>query len=140
MTDAERRVIAARCAALAPALIPYVRGERADDDDRIAAALAAMFGSFRSMRQQGENAVATIHCTMHALSRRRVPVWAIEEACLAIQSNGYERRERDRTWMERAWPPSDAEICASVEAVVRPYREAYHNGRALLTAPVEENR
>lgn len=132
LTGDEREALQARAAELAPALEPY---PRPSEDDRVALAIADMFGGFRSMREQGEDVLGRVQSAMRALSR--FPVWAIERGCLSIQQDGYEVEDRDGKRVERHWPPSDPEISQAVERIVEMRRKALISAENLLSAPVE---
>lgn len=131
LTDAERHALEARAGALRPALDGFARPA---DDDRVAAAISAMFGSYRSMRQQGADAIALVDSTMRALAQ--FPAWAIEAGCLSIQTDGYEVERDGECHRERHWPPSDAEVVVVVRRLVKARRDALENAERLLAAPV----
>jgi hypothetical protein len=132
LAGVERQALEARAAELAPALASY---RRPLDDDRVATALATMFGAFHAMRGQGGDALARIHATMDLLAT--FPAWAIQRACLSIQRDGYQRIEHGVARIERTWPPSDPELVEALRAIVRPYAKALASAKALLCAPVE---
>jgi len=133
LRDDERSALEARKAQLAPALAPYAGGA---DSDRVAAALAAMFDGFRSMRERGENAMGRLDTAMRVL--KNFPAWAIEEACASIQRDGYQVHDRERvSRTERHWPPSDPEIADAVRLAVKMRDAALASATALLAASVE---
>lgn len=131
-TDEERATLQRRAAALAPAMLPF---QRPEEDDRVAVAIADLYGSYRSMTERGENALARVRAASNALAD--MPAWAIEEACLDIRRRGYEVIEDGRSRLEQHWPPSDPEIHAVVAKAVTQRRSALASARALLAAPVE---
>jgi hypothetical protein len=120
----ERTALERRAEGLRRALVPYSQL----DDDRVAASVATMFGGFRSLRQQGDDAVAAVDGAMLAL--RSFPAWAIEKGCLAIQRG-------EAPQLDTRYPPNDAQICRIVTDIVKPYRAALTSANALLSAPVE---
>jgi hypothetical protein len=119
LTDAERGKLTARVAVLRDALRPFESAEGL----LVRAELAAMFSSFRSMRQAGEDVEATIDVTLRVL--REFPQWAIAEACLSIARQ------------DREWPPNDGQIHAAVESVLSSHRQRLKTCQALLDATVE---
>lgn len=121
MAPAERSIVEARACALETALTPFA--DR--DQDQVTADLAAMLSGFRYMRQEGDAADAAIEVTIAVL--REFPAWAISRACASIV------RER----IERRYAPNDTETLDAVRAIVRPYRQAAEQARALLDAKVE---
>lgn len=123
----ERAAVERRRDELAPVVAPYA--ER--DVDRVALALADMFGGFSSMRQTGDEVVARIDGARRVLSP--YPAWAIEKACAAIQSRGVFREGK----FDRRWPPSDAEVGEVVREELRLYGDAHGRAIALLSATVE---
>jgi hypothetical protein len=128
LTPEERAKVSARRQALADALQPYDPSERKE----IEIAIAAMFGGFRLMRQQGENAEAVLNVTCHVL--REFPAWAIAEGCLMI-AQGRAVDEEGKP-LDRRFPPNDAQIYAIVSEIVRVYRKNLARAEGLLTAPV----
>lgn len=133
LTGDEVFALERRRAELLPALAPYVRP---DQDDEIAGALAEMFSGYPSMRQQGEDVVGRVACVMDLL--HKFPAWAIKRACAEIHRTGFKRTGREETWwIEKTWPPTDAEINEAVEAAMRLHRSALDSATALLAAPVE---
>lgn len=130
LTETERSALIARRDELAPAVLGFADFER----NKVALALADMFGSFPSMRQSGSEVMARLDAAQRVLEP--YPLWAIRRACLSIQSNGVWREEK----FDRQWPPSDAEIVASVRAEMRLFVNQYHSAVALLAATVEEQR
>lgn len=131
LRESEREALEARRAELAPALEPYGPA----DTDRVVTAISAMFGSFRSMRDRGADAVAALDNARRAVAP--FPAWAVEIACAVIQNRGYEVEDRDGKRQERHWPPSDAEIVKAVEESVRIRAVALASASALLSAKVE---
>lgn len=95
------------------------------------ASIADMFGSFRSMRQTGAEALSILEGTFRLL--RDQPAWAVEKACLSIQRNGVLRNGS----FDRQWPPNDSEIVDAVSKEVRLYGETHRSAVALLEAFVE---
>lgn len=130
LTDGERAALENRVRDLTPALLGY---QRPEEDDRIAASLGEMFGSFRSMRDKGADAAATLTATMRTMEP--FPAWAVERACEVIRGEGYDVDGR----RERHWPPSDGEIVVMVKEAERLRREALDSAQALLNAPVSED-
>lgn len=129
----ERSALEARAAELRPALAPYARPF---EDDRVAQALADLFSGFRSMREQGADALGLIDSAMRALAP--FPAWAIEQACLVIRRDGYLVQDREGRWRtERHWPPSDPQICLVIGEVMKCHRAALASAEALLCAPIE---
>lgn len=129
MTTIERIALEQRRDELSPMMASFVE---TDEADKVHLALSDMFGSFRSMRQTGEEALAVLDASSRALAK--FPSWAIVKACLAIQTNGVWRDEK----FDRRWPPSDAEIVHEVRSQLRLYGDAYRSAVALLEAEVEE--
>jgi hypothetical protein len=127
LTVSERSDLEARRDELAPMMVPV----QPSQVERVKTALADMFGSIRSMRQTGANAVAILEGAYRALSE--FPAGAIEKACVSIQQNGVWRDGK----FDREWPPNDAEIVAEVRDKVRLYGDAYRSAVALLEATVE---
>lgn len=124
----ERVEIERRRDELAPAVAPYPKTDR----DRVLIAIADMFGSYTSMRQVGDDAMAKVDAVARALAE--FPAWAIEKACAAIQRNGVWRETR----FDRQWPPNDSEIIEAVR-VARCLIGDQHDGAvALLNATVEK--
>jgi hypothetical protein len=123
----ERAALEHRRDELAPAVVPY----QDRDTDRVALALAEMFGSIPSMRHTGDEMVARVDGARRVL--RPFPAWAIEKACATIQAKGVFRDGR----YEKQWPPSDAEIADVVRDELRLYGDAYGSAVALLAAKVE---
>ncbi len=124
-------MIEARAAQLAPAVQPYA-GQQ--DGDRVALALADMFGGFNSMRQSDDEAVARIDSVMRVLAP--FPAWAIEGACRRIQSDGFMRDGK----MVKSWPPNDSEVVQEVRLSLAGYATMHRSAVAMLSAPVEEVR
>lgn len=126
----ERRALEARRDELLPAVEPH--GSR--DVDRVAAAIAGMYGGFPSMRQQGDDAVVSrLDAARRALAP--FPAWAIESACSAIQRNGVWRDGK----LDRRWPPSDAEIAQQVRQELRLYSDTLRRVVEVLEAQVEHS-
>ncbi|MTW19365.1 hypothetical protein GJ689_24545 [Rhodoplanes serenus] len=99
----------------------------AGDADAVRAALSAMLTGYRSMRQQGDEAHATVAIMARVLAE--FPRWAIQRACLMVA--------RGEAGLDRRWPPNDAEMHAIVARVVEPYRDTLARVAAMLAAPVE---
>jgi hypothetical protein len=118
----ERGTLEARAAALELALEPFKPAERSG----LKAGVAAMFGGFRSMRQQGDDIDAVVTVTLAVL--REFPAWAVRAACLKIA-----RRE---TRCDPRFAPNDAEIADVVGGLVKPYKEALDGAQAVLAAEV----
>lgn len=135
LTDTERAELVRRAADIAPALEPFDR-ERPGDIDRVAAAAADMYGSFPSMRAEGEDAIARVDSLMSSLVRKSLPTWAIEQACRSIHDDGYERRDGKKTWTERQWAPSDSEVASVAKRIAWIRTEAKNNAVALLGAKI----
>lgn len=129
LTPAERATLERRRDGLAHAVAPYQRGV---DVDRVALALSDMFGSFSSMRQSGEEAMARVDGATRSLEQ--FPAWAIEKACADVQINGVWREGR----FDRRWPPSDAEVAEVVRGKLRLYGDTHASAVQLLAAKVEE--
>jgi hypothetical protein len=123
LTDEERQRLARREAELAEGLRPFSN----DQAPRVRAAIAKMLGGFRSMRQQGADVVATVEAAVEVLAK--FPAWAIQQGCFKIA-----RREAG---LDPSYAPHDNEIFHAVEEIVKPYRKALANAKALLDAPVE---
>lgn len=128
LTDAERELVLARHVELAGCLAPF---EGPEECDRVAAAIADMYGSFTSMRHGEEDAAARVNALGKLLVR--FPAWAIEKACLRIRTQGVERDGKP----DPRWPPSDAEAVAMVEAEVGSRRAALSVIEAMLSAPMD---
>lgn len=128
LTGEERKAVELRKAELAPWVAGY---EGREEENRVALALMDMFGSFRSMRQTGEDAVAQVDGVRRVLAP--FPAWAIEKACASMQSDGIWRNGR----FDRQWPPNDSEIVAEVREKLRLYGDQYQSAVALLAAEVE---
>lgn len=129
LTDGERRALERRRDELAPAVMGY-HPER--DLDRVALALAEMFGGFTSMRQTDAEAAAKIDSVARFLAV--FPAWAIEKACTDIRAKGV---MRDGTY-DRRWPPNDAEIEHAVRYYTAFYELRFESAVKLLTAEVAE--
>jgi hypothetical protein len=128
LTSAEISALEARRDELAPFVGPF---DGALESDRVSLALARMFGSFRSMRQTGDEAVAVIMATRQLLED--FPVWAIEKSCKSIRMNGVWRDGK----FDREWPPSDAELVDDIRKEARFYSDQHRSAVALLGATVE---
>lgn len=128
LTEVERIKLEGRAIALDEALQPFDRDETA----AVEAELAAMFSGFRAMRQQGDDAAATVEVTRHVL--REFPLWAIAKTCLMIARN---EAEIDGKPLDRRFTPNDTEIYAVAAGVVKLRRDALATVKALLVAPVE---
>ncbi len=135
LTEAERNELTRRASDLEPALEPFDR-ERRNDLDRVAEAASDMYGGFPSMRQQGADAVARANALISSLERNGLPTWAIEQACRSIQDSGYEQSNDEKTWTEKHWPPSDAEVVKEAKKIVRLRANAKANAVAILGAKV----
>lgn len=101
------------------------------DKTKVQIALADMFASFRSMRQTGDEAMAVLESVARSLAP--FPRWAIEKACLAVQTNGVWRKGA----FDTQWPPNDSEIVKEVRDQLRLYGDTYRSAVDLLTAEVE---
>lgn len=123
LTRAERSALADRATELQAKLWGYVAGER----NEVEASIAAMFGGFRSMRQEGDAAEGLVTVTAGVL--RDFPAWAIAKGCLKIAQN--------QAGLDRRFPPNDTEIHDVVAEIVREYRRTLATIEALLAAPVE---
>jgi hypothetical protein len=122
LTPEERQHVEARAAALEVALAPF-EPEQGDD---VAAALAGLFGSYRSMRQSEAEAAATV-----AIARSRLrgyPAWAIVMACRMIAGG--------EAGLDNRFPPNDPQIVEVVRKLTWKYREPYNDAMALLNAEV----
>lgn len=129
LTEAERGALEMRRNELMPAVLGFAGFEK----NRVALSLADMFGSFPSMRQSGDEVMARLDAAQRVLEP--FPAWAIKKACLSIQSDGVWRDGK----FDRQWPPSDAEIVASVRGEVRLYAAQHRSAVALLAATVQES-
>lgn len=129
LTVVERGALEARRAELAP----MVEGYGPADVPGIAAALAAMFSGFTSMRHGEDEAVAKIESICRLLDK--FPGWAIEKACASIRMNGVWRDGK----FDRRWPPNDAELVDAVRKEARIYTDQHRSAVALLAATVEES-
>lgn len=103
-----------------------------DERDRARAALHALLGGYRSLRESGEDAQTAVEVLLAVL--REFPVWAIEEACLRIAQN----RVDTKPPLDPRWAPSNTQIYQIVAEMVRHFRARLVSATALLTAPVEE--
>lgn len=122
LTLAERAKIECRAMTLRLSLTGYLESERnAVDSD-----IAAMFGGFRAMRQQGDDAEATVAATAGVL--RGFPAWAIRQGCLKIA--------RNQAGLDRRYAPNDTEVFSVVDEIVKDYRKRLAVAEALLAAPV----
>lgn len=119
----ERAMLEGRAAALRAGLAGYSGGVI----HLVDAALGAMLGGFRSMRQEGAEVSAILEVLRGVLAP--FPLWAIERGCLAIA--------RGETGLDKRFAPNDAEICGMVAGIVRPYRKTLATIEALLAASVE---
>lgn len=127
MTPSERAEVEGRVVALRAALQPHGEEYRA----AVEAEIAAMLSGFRSMRAQGEDAMAMVEITRAVL--RDYPLWAIAKACALIaQGNAYAVGRR----LDPRFAPNDAEIYAVVEDVVVRHRRALTQLAGLLEAKV----
>lgn len=123
LSDTERQAVEARADELRGALHGYLDSER----DAVEAAIAAMLGGFRSMKQDGESAEGIVIVSAGVL--RPFPLWAIEKGCLKIA--------RGDTDLDRRFAPNDTEIYAVIDVIVKEYQKALATVEALLRAPVE---
>ena len=121
----ERAALECRQAELQDGLRPHRRAE----EGSVKALIAGMLGGFRSMRAQGDDALATVETTRFVLAE--FPVWAISKACVMIARNEVSRDNR--------WPPNDAELAEIVGRIVKPYKDNLKRADLLLTAKVEES-
>ncbi len=128
LTAGERGALEARLSELAPAVAPFGKREA----DRVALALADMYGGFTSMRQGGEDALARVEAVQRLLAP--FPAWAVQKACGSIQMDGVWREGK----FDRRWPPNDSEIVAAVRQELRLYKQSHDSASALLAADVEE--
>jgi hypothetical protein len=122
-------MIDARADVLSASLAPYER----DEEDKAVAAIASMFGGFRSMRQGDEDAAAVLYGVRRVLAS--FPLWAIERGCLMIQSGEAMLAGKK---LDRRFAPNDSEIYLVVKEIVKPYKLALEKAHALLAAPVEK--
>lgn len=114
-------------------LAPWVAGfEGRDEANQVALAVLDMLGSFRSMRQTDEAAVAQVDTIKRTLAP--FPAWAIEKACRSIQMNGVWRNGA----FDRQWPPNDSEIIDAVRDKLRLYGDQYRSAVALLEASIAD--
>lgn len=119
----ERAKLEVRVRALRDGLAPFAEPERR----KVESLVAAMFGGFRAMRQDGDDAVAIVEVTCHVL--REFPLWAISEAMIEIAQG--------KAGLDRRFAPNDAQIFAVVERAVRAFRKTLEIAEAILVAPVE---
>jgi len=134
LTAEERAKLEARRAELAPWVGPY-HDEELDD---VALALVDMYHGFPSFQGQSLEAMAAKTESVGLLLRREgMPLWAIEKACARIRAKGFVKREGNRTFTERHWPPSDAELVEEVRIERKLYGDAYDEAERLLAATVE---
>jgi hypothetical protein len=129
LTSDERQALEVRRDELAPMVAPFMLHE----SNHVGIAVADMFGSYRSMRQTGEEAMAVLDATVRVLAE--FPRWAIEKACRSIQMNGVWRNGA----FDRQWPPNDSELVKEVREKLRLYGDAHRSAVALLEAEVEED-
>lgn len=132
LTSEERRLLEWRAASLRPHLSGYARP---GEDDIVTEALAKMFGSFTSMREEGAAAIAKINTTKGVLEE--FPAWGIVETCASIQIRGYTTLKDGIAITERRWPPSDPDLHHAVEVHVRTRADALRYAERLLEAKVE---
>jgi hypothetical protein len=124
----ERSRTERRCAQLESGCAPFTPDER----DLVVGILSQTLGGFRSLRHEDdESVVASLAGLLGVLAL--YPLWAIEDACLAIASG---EAVLDGKKLSRSYPPNDAELCALVKATLKPYLEGLQNARALLAATV----
>lgn len=128
LTATERSALVHRRQELAPWVAPF---EGRQEANRVALAVMDMLGSFRSMRQVEEAAVAQVDAIQRLLAP--FPAWAIENACRSIQQDGVWRNGA----FDRQWPPNDSEIIAKVRDNLRLYNDQYRSAVALLEAEVD---
>lgn len=134
LTEEERAKLVARRSALAPWVGPY-HDEEVDD---VALALVDMYHGFPGFQGQSLEAMAAKTESVGLLLRREgMPLWAIEKACERIRAKGFVKREGNRTFTERHWPPSDAELVEEVRIERKLYGDAYDEAERLLAATVE---
>ena len=125
LSDQERGRLQGRAIDLETALIPYGDEERR----RLKGTVGVMFGGFRNMRQQGEDAESTVDVILAVL--REFPAWAIEQACLSISR--HEIRH-----LNPNFPPNDGQIHDIVAAIVAPYRGKLRAAVEVLNATIRE--
>jgi hypothetical protein len=128
LTGEERTALLARRDELAPFTGPMHKSEQA----AVVLALSDMFGSFPSMRSDGENAAGRLEAGLRVLAE--YPGWAIQEASRKIQLHGVWREGK----FDRHWPPSDAEIAQHVRAEYWMFRDTFESATKLLEASVED--
>lgn len=129
LTEDERRALEVRRRELEPVMTPFL-GDPAEAS-RVMLSIADVFSGYRSMRQTGEAAMATLESLARAL--HDFPFWSIEKACRSIQQNGVWRDGK----FDRNWPPNDAEVIDAVRKEVEVYKRQYWNAVGLLQAEVE---
>jgi hypothetical protein len=128
LTDAERNAVTARRDELAVALVPFSEPQM----DIVLLALADMFGSFRSVRHTGAEALAVMESASRALTD--FPCWAIQKVCRSIQQNGVWRDGK----FDRQWGPNDSEIVDAVRKEIAFFQARHRSAAALLDAEVED--
>lgn len=123
LTSAESTALQRRAHELRCGLVPLQQSQRRAADT----AISAMFGGFRSMRQQGDDVDGIVGVLLATL--RQFPLWAIQEGCrrIAMREAGLDPR----------WAPNDTEVHGVVAAIVADYRKALKGAEKLLSAPVE---
>lgn len=126
LTPAERAAVLARATTLQFSLTGYLDGEC----NAVEADIAAMFGGFRAMRQQGDDAEATVAATAGVL--RGFPAWAIRQGCLKIA--------RNQAGLNRRYAPNDTEVFTVIDDIVKDYRKRLAMAETLLAAPVASPR
>lgn len=120
----ERDIVRRRIDELQRALAPYTGREK----DLLAEKIGEMLGGFRSMRQSGEQLVATVGSVLFAVEK--LPPWAIIQGCEAIRQH--------RAGLKAEWAPNDTEIVAVCRRFVAPYETRLRAAHLLLNAPVDD--
>lgn len=126
LSETERGLVELRVNELRRALTGWLPTER----DAVNATLGAMFGGFRSMRQQGDDVRGIALVTASVL--RDFPLWAIAKGCRKIASR--------EAGLNPSFPPNDAEIFGVVTEIVQGYRKTLALADALLAATVRPPR
>ena len=132
MTLGEHGAVESRAAALELALEPQGVLLLEENDPRrlrLEAAVGAMLGGFRAMRQQGDDVAATVTVTLGVLGP--YPAWAIERACMKIA--------RSDAGLDNRYAPNDGQIADIVKEILRPYRSAFEQAAGLLSAPLRDD-
>ena len=123
LTVPERAAVERRVHELIGGLRPF----EGPECDRVDAAISAMLGGFRSMRQTGDDVEATIIVLRSVL--REFPAWAICEGCRRIATN--------QAGLDPKWPPNDTQVHSVVAGVVATFRKTLRTAQGLLDAPIE---